>query len=156
MSEPSQERPEGQDPALPPLRWCSWPLRESWSRSLLVVIALLIGGLLVRWLTGQTYLAVAASLALVLASWRFFIPVEFALSERGVDQRVFRRRRRISWQAIRRSEVCSAGVLLLPDEDRSVMAPFRGLYVPWKTHREEVLAHVRRYVRPQSQAEGQE
>ena len=87
-----------------------------------------------------------ALVALATALWRFFLPVVFQLSEEGVDQWLFGRRRRIPWQAIRRYEVCSAGVLLLPHEDRPVMAAFRGLYLPWSTHRDEVLVHVHHYL----------
>lgn len=143
---PSEQQP----PILPeppaPIRWRSWPVRDDAVRGLLVVAGLLIAAVLIGWLSGQAYLGLAALAALVVALWRFFLPVVFELGGDGVDQRFFGRRRRIPWQAIRRWEVRSAGVLLLPDEDRSAMASFRGLYLPWTTHRDEVLAHVRHYV----------
>ncbi len=116
------------------------------ARTALVVIGLLAAAVLVRWLSGQTHLAVMALIALAAALWRFFLPVEFELSERGVDQQIFGRRRRIPWQAIQRCEVGSAGVLLLPDEDRSGMAPFRGLYLPWSGRRGEVLTLIGHYL----------
>ena len=102
--------------------------------------------MLVYWLTQQVYLALLAPVVLAAALWRFFLPVEFELGAEGVEQRVFGRRRCIRWQQIRRYEVCSAGVLLLPGDDRSALAPFRGLYLPFSTHRQQVLAHVHHYL----------
>jgi hypothetical protein len=112
----------------------------------LVVIGLLAAAVVIRVLSGHTVMTLLALAALVAALWRFFLPVVFELSDRGVDQWVLGRHRRIPWRAVRRYEICSAGVLLLPREDRSAMAAFRGLYLPWEAHREEVLARVRHYL----------
>ena len=130
----------------PPIRWRSWPVRDNAVRGLIVTVGLLIAAVVVGWLAGKAYLGLLALAALVAALWRFFLPVVFELSGEGVDQRLFGRQRRIPWHTIRSCEVRSAGVLLLPHEDRSAMAPFRGLYLPWTTHRDEVLAHVRHYL----------
>ena len=128
------------------IRWRSWPLRDDVKRTSLAVGGLMaaVGGI---WLlTGRILLALAALAALVLSLWRFFLPVAFELNDKGVDQRFLGRLRHISWHAIGRYEVCSAGVLVLPNRDRSVMAPFRGLYLPFGSHREEILACFRRYL----------
>ena len=121
-------------------------MRDDAVRGSLVVVGLVAGAVLVGWLSGQPYLALAALTALAAALWRFFLPVEFELSERGIDQQILGRRRRIPWQAIQRCEVGAAGVLLLPDEDRSAMAPFRGLYLPWSGRRKEVLTLIGHYL----------
>ncbi len=128
-----------------PLKWRSWPLRDSPTRAVPVVLSLVTAGLLVRWLTGHNYLAIAAVSALAVAAWRFFVPVWFVLSDHGVDQRVFGRQRRLTWRAIHHGEVCASGVLLLAENDRSKLASWRGLYVPWAEHRDEVIALVRHY-----------
>jgi len=107
----------------------------------LVALALAVG-----WLSGRAYLAALATLALLAALRRFFLPVVFELGSEGVDQHLFGRKHRIPWHSIHRYEICSAGVLLLPHADASAMAPFRGLYLPWTTHRDRVLAHVRHYL----------
>ncbi|MHC4178687.1 MAG: hypothetical protein ACYSWU_14345 [Planctomycetota bacterium] len=151
---PSEQQPPIPPEPPPPIRWRSWPVRDDTGRGLLLVIGLLITAAAVGWLSAQVYLGLAALAALLMALWRFFLPVVFELSGEGVDQRLFGRQRRIPWQAIRRWEVRSAGVLMLPHEDRSAMAPFRGLYLPWTTHRDEVLAHVRHYLqRPEETQE---
>lgn len=100
----------------------------------------------VRLLTGQTHLALLALAALAAALWRFFVSVVFELNADGVNRWVFGRHKLIAWRAIRRYEVCSTGVLLLPFSDRCPMDSFRGLFMPWASHRHEVLAHLRYYL----------
>lgn len=149
MSDDSTQ-PSPQEPAFleapPAVRWRSWPLREQPGRTLVVAVCLLGAGVVVGWSTGRVHLAILAVAALALALWRFFVPVEFALSHQGVDQRLLGRWRRIAWEAIRHYELCPSGVLLLPDEDHSPISVFRGLYLPFADHRPQVLAHVQFYL----------
>jgi len=128
------------------IRWRSWPLGENVVRSALVIAGLLAAALTIYLLSRQILLAVLALGALVAALWRFFVPVEFQLSEKGVDQWYLGRRRHIPWGKIARHEICSAGVLLLPDEHRSTLSAFRGLYLPFGANREAALAFVRHYL----------
>ena len=130
----------------PSLSWRVWPVHDHVAGALIVLGSLAAVAVGVRWMTGQTHLALLASGALAVAMWRFFLPVAFELNPEGVGQWLFGRRRRIRWTAIGRYEICSAGVLLLPFDDRSTMDPFRGLYLPWGSHRDAVLFHVRFYL----------
>ena len=133
-------------PTHPPVHWRSWPLCQSASRSALATAGLLLAALVVYGLAGRVLLALLALAALAAGCARFFLPVEFELSEAGVSQQMFGRHRLIPWRAIARYEVCSAGVLLLADADRSPLAPLHGLYVAWLGNRDEVLTVVRRYL----------
>ena len=96
--------------------------------------------------TAETHLALLAVAALSVALWRFFLPTSFELNAEGVSQWLFGRRRRIPWRDIRRYQVCSSGVLLLPRADACPLDAYRGLYLPWAKHRPEVLAHVHYYL----------
>ena len=147
MSNSTEEYPSAMSPPpSAPLRWQSWPVRDDALRALLMAIGLLALGVAVRWLSGHTHLAVLAVLAVAAAAWRFFVPVTFELGETGVDCWIFGRRRHVPWEAIRRHEVGPDGVLLFRDDARSPLAPLRGLFIPWGTHRDEVLALFRRYL----------
>lgn len=137
------------DAANPPpeaLRWRCWPLCESSVRAFWALFCLSGVGLLAYWLTGQVYLALLALAALMASLWRFFLPVVFELNEKGIHQRILGRHRCIPWHAIRRYEVCAAGLLLLPDDDPSLIAYFGGIYLPWAGYRDEVLAVVAYYL----------
>jgi hypothetical protein len=129
--------------APPPVQWRSWPLCESIPTSVAVVGGLLAAGAGVGWITGQMHLALLAMAVLVLASWRFFLPKLFELNAEGVNQWLLGRHRRIPWREIRRYEVRSSGVLLLPHADARPVDVLGGLYLPWGRRRDEVLAQVR-------------
>ena len=130
----------------PSVQWRSWPMRDSAIAAAMVLVGLAAAGAAVRWVTAETHLALLAVGVLALALWRFFLPASFELNPDGVSQWLFGRRRRIPWRQIRRYEVCSSGVLLLPHADRCPIDAFRGLYLPWGRHRSEVLAQVRYYL----------
>jgi hypothetical protein len=133
----------------PPLvRWWSCPVRDNILSALVVLAGLTAAGMGVHAATGRLHLALFAVLVLTMALWRFFIPVLFELNTDGVNQWVFRRHRRISWNEIHRYDICSKGVLLLPHTDRCPMDAFRGLYLPWRNRREEVLAQIHYYLDP--------
>jgi hypothetical protein len=129
-----------------PVRWRIWPVRDDALKGVAVVAGLLLVGIVVGLLTARVYLALLAFAAVTVPMWRFLLPVEYEINGKGVDQWVLGRWRQIPWYTIRRYKVRNAGVLLLPDEDRSGLAPLRGLYLPWRTHREEVLAQVSHYL----------
>jgi len=128
------------------IRWRSWPLVDDLSRTVIVVIGLVAAWVLVRWTTGQTLLALMALVVLAVSLWRFFLPTSYEISDEGLDQWFFGYRRRIHWKAIRRYEIRSAGVLLLPHADRRAVDVFRGLYLPWCERRDEVLAQIASYL----------
>ena len=132
--------------APPSLQWRSWPLGESLSAAVLVPAGLLAAGAAIRWVTGQTHLALLAVAALGIALWGFFLPTAFELNSEGVSQWLLGRRRRIPWREIRRYQVRASGVLLLPSADACPLDACRGLYLPWGRHRPEVLAHVHYYL----------
>ena len=102
----------------------------------------------VHWITGRTHLAILATAALAVSSWRCLLPTSFELNPDGVHRRVLGRHRQIPWEQIRRWEMCPRGVLLLPWADRWAMDAFGALYLPWGTRRQEVLAQLHFYLGP--------
>ena len=132
----------------PAIRWRSWPLREDWTKAAMVLAGIAGTSVLVHSMGVAPHMTFLAMTALAVALWRFFIPVAFELSADGVDQHILGRRRRLPWQAIRRYEKSTTGVLLLPHADRCPMDVFRGLYLPWADRRDEVLAQVEFYLGP--------
>ncbi len=151
MAEHAQYDPAWPDEPPPLVRWWSCPIRDSILGACLVPVGLAAAGMGVYAATGRVHLAIFAVLVLVLSLWRFFVPVSFELNVDGVNQWVFRRHRRISWDEIHRYEVCSKGVLLLPHTDYCPMDAFRGLYLPWRNRREEVMAQVHYYLDPRDE-----
>ncbi len=126
----------------PPLGWRSWPLREDRAHAAMVLLGVLLVGVLVSLLSGRVFLGGLAAGVVALSMWRFFLPVVFEIDHRGLNQWLLGRRRHIPWTAVKRHQVCTAGVLLLSQKDEDRMCPLRGLYVPWSEHRQELLDFI--------------
>jgi len=127
-----------------PLAWRSWPVAESvWE--LLSLTSLIVLTPLVVWgVTGQRAATFGCALAVLFLSARYYVPTQIELNALGVTTRVFGRSRRIPWIAIDRFVIGRRGVFLT-----SAGAPlevFRGLYLPWGGHREQILGALRYYL----------
>lgn len=125
-----------------------WPLRDrplrAWGLLGLVVAAsVLVGRVAPNVQYGWLALAV-----LLVTSWRTWLPVRFEIGSGGVTETVLWRKRRIPWTAIAQHEVHREGVLLLPDLAVNALSPLRGLYVPWRAHKQDVLANLEYYLSP--------
>jgi hypothetical protein len=87
------------------------------------------------------------TLALVLVTlWRSLIPLRFEIGPHGITQTALGRRTRILWTSILNYQVLSRGVLLLPDAAVTPLSPLRGLYLPWRSQKEPVLANIEYYL----------
>jgi len=142
------EEPESIDGRPAAIRWRSWPAVERFGRTGLVALVLLVATALVRWSTGRTVLALLALAALLVALWRYFVPVHFELDENGVDHWALGLRRHVPWSAISRYEVCRTGVLLVPNGDQTPMSAIAGLFLPFAENEEAVLRRLRYYIGP--------
>lgn len=83
---------------------------------------------------------------MLLTLWRNWIPLRFEIGPHGITQIVLGRRTRILWTSILNYQVYSRGVLLLPDAVVVPLSPLRGLYLPWGTQKEQVLANIEYYL----------
>ncbi|HQU43994.1 MAG TPA: hypothetical protein PK867_14340 [Pirellulales bacterium] len=126
--------------APPPLRWRSWPMEEGGAAAWLVTAVLLSLTALVGWVMASAVWALAAGGLVIVAAWRYFVPVYFEINAQGIFQEVFGRRQRIAWRSIGQVELCRDGLLLTPGD--VCCAALRGLYLPWGQNRAEVLALV--------------
>jgi hypothetical protein len=126
--------------APPPVSWQSWPLAAGGGQVWLVLSLILLSFTAIAYSSGSVGLAAGGAGLVCLAAWRLFVPVFFELGPMGVSQQVLGRSTRIPWGSIERAQVGRQGVFF--SLDGAVLAPLRGLYVPWDGNREEVLAQV--------------
>lgn len=85
--------------------------------------------------------------ALVLMSvWRWWVPIHTEISAAGVTQRVLGRSRRIPWTAIGAIERRPQGLLILRGRGAAPLAALRGLYLPYRDHKADMLALVDFYL----------
>ena len=93
------------------VQWNSWILRDELGRTLRMLGAMILTGVLVWIVTFKIHLAILAVAALVIAAWHLWIPRRFAIDVLGLESTVLGRTRRIGWHAIRRVEMMEDGIL---------------------------------------------
>ena len=97
---------------------------------------------LVGWRSPQVAYGGIALAALLIVTWRTWLPRRFEIGATGVQERVLWRKRLIPWHAILQYEISPGGVLLMPDPVVNGLSPLRGIYIPWGQRRQELLAQL--------------
>lgn len=127
-----------------PIAWRVWPVIDSVWELLGLSAVLVVVPLAVWSLSGRTALAAVCTIAVGAVVWRHFVPTICEINALGVTEKIFSRTRRIPWLSIDRYVVGRRGVFLT-----SAGAPlelFRGLYLPWGAHRDQILSSLRYYL----------
>ena len=127
-----------------PVVWRSWPIVDS-KLEPAVLILVVVGAVALVWRSTESpAVAALCGLAMAVTVWRQFVPTFFELSALGVTSRTLRRTRRVPWLSIDRYVIGKRGVFL--SSAGAPLEALRGLYLPWSTHRDEVLASLRYYL----------
>ena len=82
----------------------------------------------------------------LLTLWPTLLPLRFEMGPHGITRFVLGRKTRIPWTSILNYRVYRQGVLLLPDAVVTPLSPLRGLFLPWGSQREKVLANIEYYL----------
>ena len=125
-----------------------WPLRDEPVASSIVFCVSLLVSIGIGYLGGTFWWGGIAAIALSVSLWRMWLPVHFQLSELGVIQTVVRRTWRRPWESFVGYEVRNDGVLLLPEEDNSLLGRLKGLYISFGNQRGEILEVVSEHLSP--------
>jgi hypothetical protein len=134
-----------------PIVWRSWPLGDGGRQVWLLVTVLSIVAAVVVYSTGSPRWMTVSVVLVAAAAWRIFVPIVFELNALGVSQHLLGRIRRIPWSAIEYARIGQEGVFF--SLDGAPLADLRGLYIPWESRRQEVLALVEYYL-PSSRRQG--
>ena len=134
------------DEQSPSCEFCRWPLRDEKLPVAVVFCVTVAASAGIGLWGGTMWWGVVALVALLISLWRMWIPVTFHLSELGVVQSALRRRWRRPWEDYFAYEIQNDGVLLLPEDDISVLGRLKGLYIPFADQREEILNVLSEYL----------
>jgi len=126
--------------------WVSWPLRDAFPASLLVPAGIAGLALLAAWTADNHLPGAAVAAVLVVALWRYFLPVGYHVDSTGITETIFRRRRHIPWHAVRRCELKRRGLVLFRERNVAPVHALRAYYVPFGRHRQIVQALAVRYL----------
>lgn len=127
----------------PAFEWRVHPLRERPGVAALVIAFLFLLHGAIYWFLGHWWYVGVAAAVLLPSLAPFFLPVEYTLHPRYIAVRTPFRRFAKSWEAFQRCEIGPKGLFLSPFPTPSRLDNFRGLYVRFGRHREEVLRAFR-------------
>lgn len=123
----------------------NWAIRDTFSAwiFLLLGIAVVFGIALI----GRNLLVgLIGFVAFMFSTWQMWLPLRYEIGPKGIIASVLGWRRRIRWSAIRRCEIRRAGLLILPSDNSSLATSIQGIYLRWRSHREELIAAARYYL----------
>lgn len=143
------------------VEWSVWPLKESFFRSLAVILFLMvIVWTICSWFGPQWILPSAFILILFLSS--FFLPTFYRLDPEEVSVRGLITRKKRPWSDLRKYYPGRKGVHLSSTERPSKLESIRGLYLPFGPdptgeHRRHIMSFIEgklEHVRPPHRAAG--
>ncbi|MBI5805424.1 hypothetical protein HZA73_05210 [candidate division TA06 bacterium] len=122
--------------------WTVHPFAESPKRAVIAIAAPVITCLLV-YLWMQSWFWVGLAFLLMISSeFPFFLKTSYRFDEKGVSQKRGGVVQSRTWEQIKSFYPDRTGVLVSPFVNKTWLENFRGLYLQFGKHREEVLLHL--------------
>ena len=88
---------------------------------------------------------VVAAVALLIALWSLWLPVEYEVASQGLRRRVLNRTRLVPWHAIRAYQLRPTGVLLYQRGDPASLDVLRSMFIPFPSDADELLTMLRHH-----------
>ena len=131
------------DQSLPQQTWRVHPLRESWTRSTLLLFFLLLLFSGIYWLFQSVFVALLSAIFVISSLYRYFVPFRYELYEHELVVSAPFYRLTKPWDTFRSFYVDTHGVLLSPFATPSRLENFRGVYVRFGANRAEALDFIK-------------
>ena len=131
------------DQPIPQQTWRVHPLRESWMRSTLLLLFLILLFSGVYWLFQSVFVALLSTIFVTSSLYRYFVPFRYELYEHELVVTAPFYRLTKPWDAFRSFYVDNNGVLLSPFTKPSRLENFRGVYVRFGANRSEALDFIK-------------
>ena len=128
------------------LRTTRWPLVGDRLAVATVVLLVLLVADIVAVETASWTLAGTCLAAMLLSTWRMWLPISWEFGPAGVTQRVLRHQRIIPWKRFSRYEVFDRGVLLLQHNDPGPLARLGAVFIDCGNQRDDVLSVLDYYI----------
>ncbi len=144
----TETQPENVPPPLEPLEWTVHPFMESRPKAALSVLAPLAMAALVHWWL-HSWLWTGLGLALLIsAEFPFFLSTRCRFGAEGASMRRAGATVSKKWDQLKSYYPDRNGVLLSPFARPFWLENFRGVYLQYGRHRDEVLAYLKARMGP--------
>lgn len=126
------------------LTWKVHLLRDN-PKKLLLVIPIFMLTMIICYATFHSffYMAVAA-LLFIIALNDYLFPVRYEITEHAAASFAVFAKSRIEWGSVRKYYIDDTGIKLSPFENQTRLEAYRGVYLRFGSHKDEVTAAVRR------------
>ena len=131
------------DQSIPQQTWRVHPLRENWTRSILLLFFLLLLFSGIYWLFQSVFVALLSAIFVTSSLYRYFVPFRYDLYEHELVVSAPFYRLTKPWDTFRSFYADNHGVLLSPFATPSRLENFRGIYVRFGANRAEVLDFIK-------------
>lgn len=123
-------------------------MRETPGKASVVAACVLIASLMGILLFRNAIFGLLGGFLVAASVKEFLFPIRFELSATGARSRCLWSVSEIEWKNVRRIYVDAAGVKLSPLSSLSRLEAFRGVYLRFDGNREEALAAIDRWRKP--------
>ena len=131
------------DQSIPQQTWRVHPLRENWTRSILLLFFLLLLFSGIYWLFQSVFVVLLSAIFVTSSLYRYFVPFRYELYEHELVVSAPCYRLAKPWDTFRSFYADNRGVLLSPFATPSRLENFRGVYVRFGANRAEVLGFIK-------------
>ena len=140
------ETPESPQIGSAEIRWRWWPLRQQPLVTMLAALGFVAVAALIDFVLASPAMVCVALIALGLAGWQFFVPVDFTVDDGGVKQQWLARRRYDDWNSFRAFSSLAQGFILWPSESCCPLDATRSLFLPCRREKTDVVVLLRRHL----------
>jgi hypothetical protein len=120
-------------------------MRESLWRAIFFWVVVVFTLWAVWWNVHSLLMTAFAGIILLGALASFILPTQYKIGPEGASQERLTGRKSIEWSRVRSLTDEREGLFLSPYPVKSRLENFRGLYLPYRENREEIMAVVKMY-----------
>jgi len=126
--------------------WTVFPMRENPARGILFWVIVIVTIWAVYWNVGSLFLTFVAAFMLLGSLTSFFLRTTYRIDENGAGFRRFIFKKLVGWSRIRSVNDEQSGIFLSPFPVKSKLENFRGIFLPYRNNRDNVIEIMRKYV----------
>jgi hypothetical protein len=121
-------------------------MRESPGRALIFWAVLIFTIWMVYWNIESIIFTIFAGLLLLGSLSSFYLPTTYIIDEKGVGSKRLLHKRELEWNRVRSVSDEDNGVFLSPFPVKSRLENFRGIFLPYRENRTEILKLIAEHV----------
>ena len=124
------------------LVWHAHPMKENPAKGVLFWALILFTIWAIYWNLGSLLLTTVAAGMLLGSLTSFYLPTQYRFDSSGAFIHRWFYRRGMSWQRVRSVSVERDGIFLSPYPLRTRLENFRGVYLPYRENKEQLIAYL--------------